>query len=219
MARQKLPIAVIGLGRFGTAVAIELSDAGFEVLAVDSRPDVVQRLSGRLSQVVCADATDIDALRDVGLADFMRAVVAIGDDREASILSTSILSELGVDDIWAKALNDQHSTILRRVGADHVIMPEQDMGERLAHLLSGGILDYFEVDNNYVVGRVRPSRSTIGERIRDVDFVKSFKVSLAAVKVEFTESFAHPDPETVLTYGTELLVCGSPADIEAFAEE
>lgn len=219
MARQKLPIAVIGLGRFGTALALHLSDAGYEVLAVDSQPDVVQRLSGRLSQVVCADATDADALRDVGVADFMRAVVAIGDDREASILSTSILSEFGVDDIWAKALNDQHAAILRRVGAHHVILPEQDMGIRLAHLLSGGILDYFEVDQDYVVGRVRPPRTVIGERVRDVNFVKKFNVSLAAVKIEFTDSFAHPDPETVLTYGTELLVCGAPDDIEAFAEE
>lgn len=219
MASQKLPIAVVGLGRFGSALALGLTDSGYEVLAVDSRPDVVQRLSGRLSQVVCADATDIDALRDVGLADFMRVVVAIGDDREASILCTSILNEFGVDDIWAKALNDQHANILRRVGAHHVIMPEQDMGERVAHLLSGGILDYFEVDADYVVGRVRPPKSVIGERVRDVNFVKKFNVSLAAVKVEFTNSFAHPDPETVLTYGTELLVCGAPADIEAFAEQ
>lgn len=219
MASQKLPIAVVGLGRFGSALALGLTDSGYEVLAVDSHPEVVQRLSGRLSQVVCADATDIDALRDVGLADFMRVVVAIGDDREASILCTSILNEFGVDDIWAKALNDQHANILRRVGAHHVIMPEQDMGERVAHLLSGGILDYFEVDADYVVGRVRPPKGVIGERVRDVNFVKKFNVSLAAVKVEFTNSFAHPDPDTVLTYGTELLVCGAPTDIEAFAEQ
>lgn len=219
MARQLHPVAVIGLGRFGTALAIQLADSGYEVLAVDSRPEVVQRLSGRLSQVVCADATDIEALRDIGVADFMRAVVAIGDDREASILCTSILNELGVDDIWAKALNEQHANILRRVGAHHVIMPEQDMGERVAHLVSGGILDYFEVDAGYVVGRIKPPKSVIGERVRDVNFLKKFNVSLAAVKIEFTESFAHPDPETVLSYGTELLVCGAPADIEALAEE
>jgi len=219
LARQLHPVAVIGLGRFGTALAIQLADSGYEVLAVDSRPEVVQRLSGRLSQVVCADATDIEALRDIGVADFMRAVVAIGDDREASILCTSILNELGVDDIWAKALNEQHANILRRVGAHHVIMPEQDMGERVAHLVSGGILDYFEVDAGYVVGRIKPPKSVIGERVRDVNFLKKFNVSLAAVKIEFTESFAHPDPETVLSYGTELLVCGAPADIEALAEE
>lgn len=219
MARQQLPIAVIGLGRFGTALSLALTDSGYEVLAVDSSAEVVQRLSGRLSQVVCADATDIDALRDVGVADFMRAVVAIGDDREASILCTSILNELGVDDIWAKALNDQHANILRRVGAHHVIMPEQDMGERVAHLLSGGILDYFEVDPGFVVGRIHPPRSVIGERVRDVNFMKKFNVSLVAVQLDGNDRFAHPDPETVLSYGTELLVCGSPTDIEAFAEQ
>ena len=219
MASNNHPVAVIGLGRFGSALAIQLADTGYEVLAVDSRPEVVQRLSGRLAQIVCADATDIEALRDIGIADFMRAVVAIGDDREASILCTSILNELGVDDIWAKALNEQHANILRRVGADHVIMPEQDMGERVAHLLSGGILDYFEVDPGFVVGRIKPPKAVIGERVRDVNFLKKFDVTLSAVKLEFTESFSHPDPETVLSYGTELLVCGSPQAIEALAEE
>lgn len=219
MANQRLPIAVIGLGRFGTALALDLTENGYEVLAVDSTPEVVQRLSSRLSQVVCADATDIDALRDVGLADFMRAVVAIGDDREASILCTSILSELGVDDIWAKALNDQHAAILRRVGAHHVIKPEQDMGQRVAHLLSGGILDYFEVDEGYVVGRIHPPRGVVGERVRDVEFQRKFNVTLAAVKLEFTGHFAHPDPDTVLSHGTELLVCGPPDDVQALSEQ
>ncbi len=142
MGRYREPVAVIGLGRFGTALALELARSGTEVLAVDDDPEVVQRLSGQLAQVVVADATDPDALAEIGLADFTRVVVAIGTDLEASILATSLLAEMGIPDIWTKALSTQHANILRRIGAHHVVFPENEMGERVAHLVSGRLLDW-----------------------------------------------------------------------------
>jgi len=124
LASHKDPVVVIGLGRFGTALALELARGGTEVLAVDNRPDNVQRLSGQLGQVVVADSTDLDALKEIGVGDFARAVVSIGNDLEASILTTALLSELEIRDIWAKAVNQQQATILQRIGAHHVILPE-----------------------------------------------------------------------------------------------
>jgi trk system potassium uptake protein TrkA len=217
LARNTEPVAIIGLGRFGSTLALELADSGVEVLAIDNDMDKVQRVSGRLAHTVRADCTDPDALRDIGVADFMRAVVAIGTDQESSILATSILSEFGVDDIWSKAVNDQHARILRRVGAHHVVQPEQDMGQRVAHLLSGGVLDYFEIDRGYVVARCAVPRAVAGERLSESDIPRRFKVQLVGVRLEHSTEFTQPDPKTLLTYGAELLVAGAPADVDAFS--
>src|SRR5688572_33369665 len=125
-------------------------------MGIDNRPKVVQEVAGQLTHVVTADSTDIEALRQLGVDEYYRAVVAIGSDMEASILTTSLLVELGIADIWAKALNRQHGRILERVGAHHVVLPEHDMGERVAHLLAGRILDYIEVDEDFLMVKPRP---------------------------------------------------------------
>lgn len=109
------PVVVIGLGRFGSALALELAKRGTEVLAIDSQPKIVQSMVGQLPHVITADSTDIEALRQLGVGDFHRAVVAIGTDIQASILTTSLLAELGIPDIWAKAITGQHRNILTRV--------------------------------------------------------------------------------------------------------
>src|SRR5690348_11272203 len=109
------PVAVIGLGRFGTALALELVRRGTEVLAIDHRPKVVQSLAGQITHIATADATDPEALRQLGLPDFYRAVCAIGSDLEASILVSSLLVELEIEDIWAKAVSRQHGRILSRI--------------------------------------------------------------------------------------------------------
>lgn len=216
MAKHREPVVIIGMGRFGSTLALQLADSGTEVLAVDSDAEKVQRLSGRLSHIVTADCTDPDALRDIGVPDFMRAVVAIGTDQESSILATSILSEFAIEDIWAKAVNDQHARILHRVGAHHVVQPEQDMGQRIAHLLSGGILDYYEVDQGFVVARCAVPRGVAGKRLTEIDLQRQFAVQLIGVRLEHGTGFTATDPKAVLTYGAELLVAGAPAAIDAF---
>ena len=219
MAKHIEPVVVIGLGRFGYALALELTRLGTEVMAIDSSEVAVQQLTGRISQLVAADATDAEVLRELGVANFMRAFVAIGDDREASILVTTILSEFGIGDIWAKAMNEQHARILSRVGAHHVILPEQETGTRAAHLVSGGILDYFEIDKHWVVGRVRPPRAVVGRSLRDVNLQQDYGVAVVAMKPEHSSHFEHVNGDTVLTYGMQLLVSGAPDDVEAFAAE
>jgi trk system potassium uptake protein len=119
----EVPVLVIGLGRFGTALAETLSVHGHEVLGVDLDPELVQRAVDRLTHVVQADATNLAAMRQLGASDFQHAVVAIGDQIEASILSTAVLVDLGVPDIWAKAITAAHGKILQRVGAHHVVLP------------------------------------------------------------------------------------------------
>ncbi|PZF94752.1 potassium transporter [Micromonospora deserti] len=213
---------VIGLGRFGSALALELVSRGTEVLGIDNRPKVVQLMVGRIPHVITADTTDIEALRQLGVAEFHRAVVAIGTDIQASILTTSLLSELGIADIWAKAISDQHGNILTRVGAHHVVAPEHDMGERVAHLLSGRILDYVEVDADFAVIKTKPPRDVVGVPLRESRLRSRWGVTVVAVKPQAAlagrqPTFTYATPDTVLSYGDLILVVGAVDNVERFA--
>jgi trk system potassium uptake protein TrkA len=218
LARYKEPVAVIGLGRFGTALALELVRGGTEVLAVDSDPVVVQRLSGQLSHVVVADATDAEALREIGLPDFQKAVVAIGNHLEASILTTALLAEFGVPDIWVKALSRQHATIVERIGAHHVVLPEHEMGERVAHLVAGRLLDYIELDDDWVLARTKPSRELVGVPLGETGLRARHRVTVVSVKGQGDERFTHAGVDTVLSYGDEIVIVGRPGDVERFVD-
>ena len=218
MASYREPVAVIGLGRFGTALALTLARGGTEVLAVDEDPEVVQRLAGQLAQVVVADATDPDALTEIGLADFTRVVVAIGTDLEASILATSLLAEMGVPDIWTKALSKQHANILRRIGAHHVVFPENEMGERVAHLVSGRLLDWVELDADWVFAKTKPPKDLVGVPLGESRLRSKHHVTVVSVKPEGSGAYTHAGTDTVLTYGTEIVIAGRPTDVERFVD-
>jgi trk system potassium uptake protein TrkA len=216
-------VVVIGLGRFGGAMAAELTRRGTDVLGIDSHPKVVQGWAGQLAHVVTADSTDIEALRQLGVAEFLRAVVSIGTDVQASILTTSLLSELGVPHIWAKAMSRQHGRILERVGAHHVVLPEHDMGERLAHLVAGSLLDYVEVDEDFAMARTKPPRELVGISLGESRLRSTYGVTVVAVKAEAEvggarSSFTYATSDTVLTYGDEILIVGSINDVERFAD-
>ncbi|XRQ11885.1 potassium channel family protein [Actinomadura welshii] len=214
---ENLPVVVIGMGRFGSALALELAQRGTEVLAIDNRPKIVQALSGRLTHVITADATDIDALRELGVDEFYRAVVAIGGDLEASILTTSLLAELEIDDIWAKAVTHQHKRILERIGAHHIVLPEHDMGERVAHLVSGRMLDYIAVDEDFALVKTRPPRELVGVPLGETRLRAKHGVTVVCVKA-VGESFTYATPETVLQYGDVILVAGPIAKVERIAD-
>ena len=218
MASHNDPVLVIGLGRFGESLALQLVESGTEVMAVDSRPEVVQRLSGQISAVLSADTTDLDALREIGAQGFARAVVAIGNDQQSSILTTANLAELEVEHIWAKALNRQHARILTRVGAHHVVLPEHDMGERVAHLVSGRMLDYVEIDVDWAIGKTYPSKDLVGRRLGDSRLRAKHGVTVVSVKKQGASEFRHADADTVLSYGDEILVAGPIRSVERFAD-
>ncbi|GAA3446262.1 potassium channel family protein [Planomonospora venezuelensis] len=211
------PVVVIGLGRFGSSLAAELVRRGTEVLAIDHRPKVVQSMAGRLTHVVAADSTDLEALRQLGVPDFYRAVVAIGTDLESSILTTSLLVELEIEDVWAKAISRDHGRILERVGAHHVILPEHDMGERVAHLLNGRMLDYMEVDENYALVKTRPPRDYIGVPLGETNLRRKYGVTVVCVKGQ-GEEFTYAGADTVLGYGDVIIIAGKIEQVERFAE-
>ena len=210
------PVVVIGLGRFGSSLALELTRRGTEVLAIDNRPKIVQGLAGNITHLATADATDLDALQQLGVADFYRAVVAIGD-LEASILTASLLVELEIDDIWAKAVSQQHRRILSRVGVHHVVLPEHDMGERVAHLVSGRLLDYMEVDENFALIKTRPPKEYVGLPLGESGLRRKYGVTVVAVKKE-DEAFTYATADTELSYGDIIIVSGRTDQVERFAD-
>ncbi len=216
MVKPRDPVLVIGLGRFGIALARELARTGVEVLAVDGDEARVQRYAGMVSNIVRADATDPKALEELGAADFRTAVVAIGA-MEDSILAVSNLSELGVERIWGKALSYQHALILQRVGAHQVVQPEHDMGQRIAHLVTGEVLDYMRVATNWVIALTKPPRMLVGVALGQSKLREKHKITVIAVRPQGHEQFTHADLTTHLSYGDEILVMGMPADVNAFA--
>ena len=209
---------MIGLGRFGSALALELARGGTEVLAIDNGQARVQHFAGKLAQVVVADSTDMDALRELGVGDFPRVVVAIGADLQASILTTSLLVELEVPHIWAKALSRQHASILERIGAHHVVQPEHDMGERVAHLVSGRMLDYIEVTPQWVFVMTKPPQDLVGVPLGRSGLRSKHRITVVSVKPEHSEYFTHADLDTVLSTGDQIVISGRPDDIERYVD-
>lgn len=212
------PVVVIGLGRFGAAIALELTRQGTDVLAIDGSRDVVTAVSRELDQVVTADCTDLETLRQLGVGDYRRAVVAIGGHLEDSILATSLLVDLGVSDIWARATTAHHGRILERIGAHHVVFPEQDMGQRVAHLVSGSALDYLRLDDGCALAKLRPPRGIVDVPLGSTEIRSRYGVTVVAIKRRDGQ-FTHADGDTVVSKGDIVLVIGADADVERLLEE
>lgn len=210
-------VVVIGLGRFGTSLALELMAAGTEVLGIDGDEDVVQSLNGQLTHVVRADSTNEEALRQLGVHEFDRAVIAIGNDIQASILTTSLLLRFGIPDIWAKAVSDAHGQIFDQLGVPHVIYPEKDMGRRVAHLVRGAALDYIEVDRDFAIVKMAPNALVRGVRLRDSDIRARFGVTVLAYK-RGDAGWRNADLDTVIESDDTILVSGPIKKAEAFGQ-
>lgn len=212
------PVVVIGLGRFGSALALELVREGVDVLAIDARPEIAQRMAGELTHVVSADSTDPEALRELGVGEFRRAVVAIGADMQASILTTSLLVDLGVPDIWAKAMTTQHGKILKRVGAHHVVFPEHEMGERIAHTVQGRMLDYIEMDSDFAMIKTVAPKRLLDVPLRETGLRAKYGISVVAIRHAHGD-FTYATPDTVLQTGDVMFVFGRTEQIERFAND
>jgi trk system potassium uptake protein TrkA len=209
-------VVVIGLGRFGGAVAAALLQLGHEVLGIDEDDHLVQSWSDRLTHVAQADSTDNDALVQLGVPDFQRAVVGIGTDLEASVLTVVALTEIGVRDITAKAISVKHGKILRSVGAHHVVYPEAAMGERVAHLITGKMLDFIEFDDDFAIAKVRAPRESAGRTLADVALRTKYGITVVGVKLP-GQDFQYARPETVVPAGCTLIVAGETSKVERFA--
>lgn len=219
MADNKKPAArsvvVIGLGRFGSAVADALVRMGQEVLALDEDPVLVEKWADELTHVAQADSTDEHALRQLGVSDFDRAVVAIGTDIEASVLTVLALAEAGVPDIWAKAITRKHGHILEKVGAHHVVYPEFSMGERVAHMLVGGMMDYIEFDDDFSIARTLAPSFTWDRTLAESAPRSKHGVTIVGVK-RTGDDFTYARPETTVHRHDHLIVSGPTDKVEKF---
>lgn len=208
-------VLVVGLGRFGGAVARTASSMGAEVLAIDVDARLVQAFSRDLDHVVQADATDPAVLTQLGVRDIDTAVVAIGAGLEASVLVTAALVDLGVSRVWAKANSEQHRTILERMGAHRVFLPEHEMGERVAHMLTGTTLEYLSLDAGFALAEVVAPSSIVGRTLGDLGLRAKHGVTVVCIK-QAGGAFTYAEAGTRVEAGALLMIAGTPADIDGF---
>lgn len=213
---QKKQYAVIGMGRFGSSVAMSLYDMGFEVLAIDSDEHRVQEISAKVTHAVTADSTEEDALKSLGIRNFDVVVVAIGQDIQASILTSLILKELGVPMLIVKAQSELHGKVLTKIGADKVVFPERDMGQRVAHhLISPNILDYIELSPDYSIVEIKASGSMLGRSLKDLDIRAKYRCNVMAIKTDKEMNIA-PHATDLIHDGDVLVVVGRNDDLRKF---
>lgn len=211
-------VAIIGLGRFGSALALTLCEQGVEVLAIDADQRRIDALSDRLTRVATADTTDAEALQQLGVLEYAHVVIAIGSDVEASILTTSIIADAGVPDIWAKALTEQHGKILTRVGAHHVTFPEAEMGRRVANVVTGQLLDFVKIDDNLALVKTIVPRELTGYPLLIETVEERFGVKLVGYQRDGSDYNSFIDgmklrPEDIL------VVLGKPEKVRDIAEQ
>lgn len=209
-------VIVVGLGRFGSGVAKSLAELGHDVLAIDSRAEAVQAHAASLPHVVQADATDPEALKQLGAADFKHAVVGIGQDLEASVLTISNMSLMGIKDIWAKANNRQHGRIAERLGAHHIVYPEFEMGERVAHMVTGKMIDFIEFEDGFAIAKTKAPREAHGRTLTESAVRTKHGVTVVGVKRRH-QDFIYAREDTVVQPGDLLIVAGPTKAIERFA--
>jgi trk system potassium uptake protein TrkA len=210
----KTSVMVIGLGRFGTAAARELMALGHEVLAIDANEGIVNELAPEMTHAVQLDAADEAALRAIGAGDFEHAIVAITGSVEASVYATMALKTIGVGNVVAKAGTRLHGEILERVGADRVVYPEREMGERVAHSFAvRNVVDYLDVAPRFGIVKVAPPASWVGRPIRDLDLAG--RLGLTAIALRRGDGVTvNPGRDEVVGAGDELILIGRDDRLE-----
>lgn len=210
---------VIGLGRFGTEVALRLHDLGCEVLAIDSSNELVQQVSNEVTQAVVADAQDKEVLRALGVKNFDCGVVAIGGSLTDSVLATLNLKELGVPHVVCKAHDETHKKVLLKLGADQVIIPEQENAARLARsLASFNVLDYIELSEDYGIIDVPAPKSWIGKSLRELNVRARVGVNILAIKHNGKINIS-PSPDAPIQESDVLVVLGDTLALKAMQKQ
>lgn len=219
MARNKLfddDVLVIGLGRFGSAVALELTKLGHRVIAVEKNNQLAETYVNKVARVVHADMAVSSAVEMIRNAGPKIAVVGIGSSIEASVLASANLVDAGVPNIWAKAHSPEHKRILERIGVHHVISPETDAGRRVAHLVNGKLLDYIEFDDGFAIVKLAPPQETIGFTLEQSQIRRKYGVTVVGVKAP-GEDFTYAVPSTKISAHHMLIVSGPTELLERFA--
>lgn len=204
--KKKKQYLVVGLGRFGSAVAIALMEQGMQVLAIDANMELVEDHRSLLTDVICGDAMDHSVLEQIGAADFDVAIVTIGGDIKASGVITMQLKEMGVGCVIVKAFDDFHGRMLTKLGADKVIFPERDMGQRIAHnLVSEKIMDFIELSPDYSLMEMRPRPEWVGKNLKELNLRARERINVVAVRSGEAVN-AMPDMNTVIGADDVMLV-------------
>jgi trk system potassium uptake protein len=214
--KKKKEFAVIGLGRFGGSICRELSSLGMEVMAIDTDEDRVNEFANIASHAVIADSTDEMVLKSLGIRNFDHVIVAIGDNLQASILTTLILKELGVKNITVKAQNDHHEKVLRKIGADQIVHPERDMGVRIANnITSNSVLDYLELSEEHSIVEIMANDMLTGHTIIDLDIRAKYGINIVAIK-RGKEIIVSPRANEVIQNEDVLIVIGADVDLDRY---
>ena len=180
---SKKQFVVIGLGRFGSSIATTLYSLGNDVLVIDKNEDLIQDIASEVTHAVQADATDENALKALGIRNFDVAIISIGGDIKSSVMATLIVRELGVKYIIAKGNGELHAKVLYKIGADRVVLPEKDMGVRVAHnIISSSILDYIELSSDYSIMEVKAFKDWVGKDLKSLDLRKKYGINVIAIK-------------------------------------
>jgi trk system potassium uptake protein len=209
---------VIGLGRFGTSLAESLVEEGQEVLGVDADPAIVQRLSSQLTHAVAMEAVTEESLVSLGIGNYDAVIVATGGNFESSILLTLMLKRLSARFIVANAHTMEQAEVLRRIGADKVVQPEQDAGKRMAHqLISPNILDYLPLAAGMSVAEVPAPEFMIGKTLAELDVRRKHKITILLIE-DGGRFIISPDPDDRINPGERLIVVGRDADIARLRE-
>ncbi|MEK4148555.1 MULTISPECIES: potassium channel family protein [Robertmurraya] len=217
--KVKKEFAVIGLGRFGGSIVRELAEEGMEVMAIDTKEDRVNEFSMIASHAVMGDTTDESVLKGLGIRNFDHVIVAIGDNIQASILTTLMLKELGVKHITVKAQNDYHEKVLLKIGADTVVHPERDMGKRIAHkMVSNSVLDYLELSDEHSIVEIVAGGALIGHTILELDIRAKYGINIVAIK-RGNDINVSPQANEVILQNDVLIVIGADSDIHRFQKK
>lgn len=209
----KKQFVIIGLGRFGSSIAETLYTLGNDVLVIDKDEDLIQDISDKVTHAVQMDATDEGALRTLGLRNFDVAVVTIGSNIQASVMATLLVKELGVKYIIAKGNSDLHAKVLYKIGADRVILPEKDMGVRVAHnLVSESILDFIELSPDYSIMEIEAPEEWQNKTIRELKLRSKYGINVMAIKRDDEISLS-PSADFVVEGKDIFVAIGSAEDL------
>ena len=210
---------VIGLGRFGGSIVRELNALDMDVMAIDMNEARVNEFSDIATHAVIADTTDEAVMKSLGIRNFDHVIVAIGENIQASTLTTLILKELGVKKVTAKAQNDYHAKILNKIGADTVVHPERDMGRRIAHnVASASVLDYLELSDEYSIVEIKAGEKLAGNSILELDVRANYGINIIAVK-RGKDIIVAPDPNESIEFNDILIVIGHDNDLNRFEKK
>lgn len=212
---KKKQFVVIGIGRFGSSIAKTLYSLGNDVMVIDSDEEIIQEMADSVTHAVQADGTDEHSLRTLGITNFDVAVITIGSNVQASIMTALLVKELGVKTIIAKANTELHAKVLKKIGVDRVIFPERDMGIRVAHnLVSANILDYVELSDDYSIAEIVSPQDWQGKTMKELNLRSKYGINVMAVKRD-NEINISPSADDHIEEGDVIVAIGGIEELNA----